>query len=335
MAGESGAPAPGIATNLVRDGRGYSFFQAMRLLRLFAGGPAAAGRDLISGILVRPNLALKFPETDLEAIEQGPGERLRVTANFLGLYGTSSPLPTFYTEELMEEARNDRHASRDFIDLLNHRLYPLLFEAWSKARPMVEVAEQRDHRFIGILFILIGLGEPTLRGQIPSPSRLLRYIGLLTLNPRSALGLETLLSDALGDLPVEVISCRLARVRIPDDQRIRLGTSAHALGTDAFVGEEMADRSGAITVRIGPVAYRRYARLLPEGPDYRVMEFFVRFYPSVPVDAEVELILEPSSARPACLGDSDYARLGLDTWLFSDGSEGELRASFWLRRWAQ
>jgi type VI secretion system protein ImpH len=335
MAGESGAPAPDIAADLARDGRAYGFFQAMRLLRLCDRGRAGTGPDARVAIRVRPNLALKFPETDLEAIERGPGDRLQVTANFLGLYGTSSPLPTFYTEELMEEARNDRHASRDFLDLLNHRLYPLLFEAWSRARPMIEVVEQRDHRFIGILFILIGLGEPILRNGIASPRRLLRYIGLLTMNPRSALAMETLLSDALGNLPVEVVSCRPARVRIPIDQRIRLGTYANLLGADAFVGEETADRSGAITIRIGPLAYERFARLLPDGPDYRLMEFFVRFYPSVPADAEVELILEPSSARPACLGDANYARLGLDTWLFGDDSEGERRAAFWLRRCAQ
>jgi len=35
------------------------------------------------------------------------GHRFLITATFLGLYGVSSPLPTFYTEDLMDEASQD------------------------------------------------------------------------------------------------------------------------------------------------------------------------------------------------------------------------------------
>lgn len=254
----------------------------------------------------------------------------RVTANFLGLYGTASPLPTFYTEDLIDERLRDLHASRELIDVLNDSLYPLLFEAWTKARPMIKVVEEQDPRLIERLFALIGLGDGRLRRRIPRSHGLLRYIGLLSQFPRSALGLQTLLSDALGNIPVLVISCLPIKVDIPFDQRLTLGASDRALGVDTFVGEQIDDRTSAIGIRIGPVSYDKFRKLLPGAHLYKALEFLTGFYAVHPVKAEIELILEPGSAGPISLGDPDHTRLGLDTWLFSGECEGDMRARFWL-----
>ena len=69
-----------------------------------------------------------------EQIELDADGRYRIEANFFGLYGVTSPLPTFYTEDLIDEMRQGHSAGRDFVDILHAALYPLLFRAWEKHR---------------------------------------------------------------------------------------------------------------------------------------------------------------------------------------------------------
>ncbi|MBW4964505.1 type VI secretion system baseplate subunit TssG, partial [Sulfitobacter sp. CW3] len=77
---------------LLANGRDYAFFQALRLLRLrFADDHAFS-----DGVRVRPGLGLGFPESDILAIDQDASGRYHLQASFFGLYGVTSPLPTFY-----------------------------------------------------------------------------------------------------------------------------------------------------------------------------------------------------------------------------------------------
>src|SRR5690606_24804533 len=99
MASENGSEDAALKARLLKSGGRYAFFQAWRLLRLM--GQAQAGSPV--DIRVRPNLTLDFPGTDLNSIEQLGPNRYRLTANFLGLYGVTSPLPNFITEDLLDE----------------------------------------------------------------------------------------------------------------------------------------------------------------------------------------------------------------------------------------
>ena len=125
-----------------------------------------------SHIRVRANLSLGFPDTDIDCIEPMPGrapggdDALRITANFFGLYGVSSPLPTFYTEDLLDDQREGRHARREFFDILHASLYPLLFEAWRKYRLQLRAVEgERRRRALDMLYAFAGLGSAPQRDR--------------------------------------------------------------------------------------------------------------------------------------------------------------------------
>ncbi|UCG67883.1 MAG: type VI secretion system baseplate subunit TssG, partial [Deltaproteobacteria bacterium] len=125
---------------LLEKGPAFSFFQIIRLLRLFSLKSSRTQKppsDFSETIRIKPNLSLAFPASDVESVQEvGDPEdpRFLITANFLGLYGSASPLPTFYTEDLIDEAAQDESVTRDFIDILNQRLFALLFECWGKYR---------------------------------------------------------------------------------------------------------------------------------------------------------------------------------------------------------
>jgi len=338
MAGEAGQPPADLTAELLEKGHAFSFLQVLRLLRFLGhaaenpedpSAPVPANRTL----RIRPGNSLAFPAADIAQIEKSAGEEpgFRVTATFLGLYGHASPLPTFYTEDLLEDETTDEPATREFLDIFNHRLFTLFFRCCMKYRLFFQVLEERNAGDLERLFCLLGLGEPGLRGEIPRSYSLSRYIGIMTQHPHSAWGLETLLRDAFRGVPVGVIQCFGRRVRIPPDQRLCLGHAGSRLGLDSVLGEEIEDRTGKIRLRIGPVDRATFQGLLPGSPGYERLAVLTRLYLQDPLEFDAELVLAARQARTASLGEATMSRLGLDTWIFSGEHIGETSAAFPLQ----
>lgn len=266
-------------------------------------------------IRIKTELSLAFPASDVVKIEEldHEGRLFWITVTFLGLYGSSSPLPTFYTEDLIEEAAEDFSVAKDFIDTINHRLYLLLFHCWGKYRQFLQVVEENNPKDLEKLFCLLGLGEEELREDLPEAYSLIRYIGLFTQFPRSALGLETLLQDALGETSIGVIPCLKRCVKIPPDQTLFLATSGNSLGEDSFLGEEIDDRMGKFRLQIGPLKTEPFHSLLPGTLHHKKLTSLTKFYLQDPLEYDLELILAAREAEKVCLGGPMWSRLGWDT----------------------
>ena len=335
MAGQAGQPPADLTADLLERGHAYSFLQVLRLLRLLGhtAEVPADGAEAAPLLNIRPENSLAFPAADVASVEKTGGDEagFRVTATFLGLYGHASPLPTFYTEDLLEDETADEPAAREFLDIFNHRLFALYFRCSLKYRLFFRVCEERSAEDLERLYCLLGLGEPELRQGIPDAQSLLRYVGILTQHPHSAWGLETMLRDAFPGVPVRVLQCVRRRVRIPDDQRMRLGRAGCRLGVDSVLGAEVEDRSGKIRLRVGPVGLAAFHRLLPGSGEHGRLALLTRLYLQDPLDRDVELVLADGKARTTRLGDAAMSRLGLDTWVFSGDRIGEAGAVFPLQ----
>jgi type VI secretion system protein ImpH len=342
MAGQTGGSSPDLKSDvsaalkleLLKEAHAFSFFQVIRLLRCydrrsFEHQPPAS--DFSDNIRVKPNLSLAFPSSDVETVEEQEDhedQRFLITANFLGLYGSSSPLPTFYTEDLIDEELQDESVARDFIDITNQRLFALLFRCWSKYRLHLKVLEEKSQQQIEQLFCLLGLGETLLRQDIPEPYKLLRYIGLFTQFPRSAMGLKTLLQNALAEISVEVIPCIQRKAKIPDSQTLRTGISGSSLGVNSYLGNEIDDRMGKFRLQLGPLRRTDFHKFIPGTDGFKWLTFLTEMYIVEPLVFDVELIMASGEARTVCLGDPSRSTLGVDSWTFSADEWGEVRAIF-------
>ncbi|MEW5724750.1 MAG: type VI secretion system baseplate subunit TssG [Thermodesulfobacteriota bacterium] len=322
MASPHRRPPVDLTRDLFEHPRSYSFFQAVRLLRLFAGEGARTNDELLfhEVLRVRPLLSLSFPGTDLSNVEEAPPGsiyRYRITATFLGLYGPSSPLPTHYTEDLLDEAGEDKTVTRDFLDIYSNPFFRLFFKGWSRNRWYVKITEEEATEYLERLFCLLGLGSPELQEAVPRSRRMLRYIGLFTQFPRSAMGLATLLTDALDVPSVEVIPNVPRQVRIPADQRCYLGRQATVLGEDCHLGEQIADRMGKIRIRVEGLDEDKFHAVLPQRPLFDEISTLTDVYLNQPLEREIELALKPREAHTAVVGQPHWSLLGYDTWLFS------------------
>jgi len=324
MAREDGGQASDLKSRLLKEGKRYSFTQAFRLLRYVLHkdmGPGVHEQDVEKRIRARPDLSLAFPETDVASIEEFPDRpgRFLVTATFLGLYGTSSPLPTFYTEDLLLERAGDQSISSDFIDIFNTSLYSLYFRCWSKYRLFFNLVEEIDQEALERLYCLIGLSGKKLQESVENPHEKLRYAGLMTQLPRCAEGLRSLLSDVLHAPGIRIVQCVERTVEIPKEQRFILGVSGNILGEEACLGSDISERLGKFRVRVGPLTGEDFNRYLPDKPDFHRLKSFIGFYLDQPLTWDLEAILVPGEAATTKFGDEKRCRLGWNTWLFSDG----------------
>ncbi len=322
MADENGRPTAKLTERLLREGRRFSFIQAFRFLLLHLRRESSTDIDiseLVKKIRVRPELSLAFPGSDITKIEEStPPGGFMVTAAFLGLYGASSPLPTFYTEDLLQELGQDRSISREFYDIFNSRLYSLYFGIWKHYHLFFNIAENPDKDVLQRLYCLAGLDGEALRDSAENPYGMLRYIGLATQFPRSAGGLRALLADGLSEPAIHITQCKERIANIPEDQRLFLGTSGNILGEDTYLGEGIADRAGNFRVHIGPVNRETFDRYLPDQPDFQKLGQLIRFYLDQPLTWDVEVMLKPQDITTTVV--SSQAMLGCNTWIFSEGA---------------
>jgi type VI secretion system protein ImpH len=316
-----------LKRRLQQQGGKYSFFQALRLLRLIS---AADNSSQDAVVRVRPRLALGFPETDLEKIEHETSEKWRVTANFLGLYGVDSPLPTFYTEDLLVEQADGLSVNREFLDIPAQSIYPLFYQAWLKSKPALRVLEYGDQRMLQILYSFVGLELD--RGQLnrPAVGSLLICGSLYNQQTRTALGLKTILTACFAGATVEIRELEPTTDSIPMPQRCRLGMVASTLGENAHLGEYCRSLDGVVIV-MSDLTSELYFSLMPSGAAHSRLCFLVDYYLIEALPVRVELTLQEGQVTPTQLSAPIWSRLGLDSWLVTEHQSPNASMSFSLQ----
>src|SRR5713101_2915251 len=127
----------------------------------------------------------------------------RVVINFMGLAGPSGVLPLYYAELIVERIRQKDRAMLGFLDIFNHRMISLFYQAWEKYRFTIAYERGERDRFSHHLMDLIGVGTKLLEDRLSvRDDSLLFYAGLLAMHARSAAALQRILSDYF-DVPVE------------------------------------------------------------------------------------------------------------------------------------
>jgi type VI secretion system protein ImpH len=307
---------------LLDRGHRLPFVQIIRLLKLYLGkeqNRRLTNEELFRLIRVRPNLSLDFPGTDVVKVEEiHEGQvRFRITATFLGLYGSSSPLPTFYTEDLIEEEREGRHATREFLDIINHQFYNIYFQAWEKYNISHRFSEDESNRNYLMLFSLLGIAHPETRQFLEHDRRFLPYIGLACQKPRSAEGLRALISDMLQEPTVVVRQCVEYQAVITAEQRCFLGLKNSCLGEDAHLGSLVRDKMGRFQLEIGPVSGARFQEFLPDREIHELVLECVRFYCDESLLWDFNVKIKREDIKTCQIGNPSWGSLGWNTWLYS------------------
>lgn len=325
----SGVPAgPGaLAEHLAKEARTYAFFQAVELIqdRLDAGrevGTHTLAREEKVVFEVAHNLA--FPLSDVVSItptrtdasdEDATSERLKVMVSFLGLHGSDSPLPSYYTEQI---AQYDERGSltKAFFDFFHNRVIGLFHRSWRKFRYYRRYRPGGADAFSGWIFSLFGLGSRESRGQthIYWP-RMLCFAGMLSTRNRSPAMMAAVIAHAFRLSKVDVQEWIKRKVDIGPDQLTRLGQANASLGQTMVLGSQVPDYQGKIRICISDLTFARFQEFLPHGKDFRALTGLVEFMFRDQLAYDLKLGLLPREAHPLTLKSDCAGRLGWSSFL--------------------
>jgi type VI secretion system protein ImpH len=362
----------------LKEAHEINFFQAVYLLEnLFKGaGRPGTGDDMASEPLRFETLnSLAFPSSDLYKVlpplslqkqaelnaegkeaaayeagalpplarmpKEGRGP-LRLTLTFMGLYGVSSPLPSYFVDPITLR-KVEYFELKKFLDIFAHRLYSLFYRSWKKYRHYAQFRPEQPDDYTLRLLALTGQWPRRSKVRVAGESsefnlRRIPYARFLGNRVRSAKGLQQLLRGYFGFRRVQVKQFTPAWVDIP--VKTKLGLGGTALGLSTRIGDRMLDRMSRFTVEIGPLERPLFNRFLPTieavtaafhspknggeakpgreagaRPDLleQVREL-IDAYLRDPIDYEVKVLLEPEAGVIPALG-TEHARMGMGIWL--------------------
>ncbi len=347
MESATGQQNPPIIDALLKAPRSYSFVQAVRLMALHLSHAYGSHEAFLKhGLKVIPELTLGHPSTDIAALvplppreqdnahnsphnslsaetkqdKDAPAKNAyhplyELTATFLALYGTSSPLPTFYTEELIEEARLDYSASRDFLNIFNQALYQLYYRAFNHYKLPLRTLEQHDAQSLHMQYCFLGFGGEELRRDAHVNMADLRYIGFFAKQQRSAYSLQRALMLHTGLRRIHIEECVQRKLPIPREQRCTLGSAAATLG-DAVIGLRVHDIEGKFFIHLYDLDAAAITSYGAKGKKRQSLIYFLRQFLFDPL--EYDLVLhahEQTQNAGMCLGCASNKGLGNGTFL--------------------
>lgn len=322
MGTHDGPAAGSVAAQLEREPYRFDFYQAVRLLELLRPRaiPPGHGGSNPEPVSFRSKVGLDFPASDLVAAEfpADESEPVGLTVAFMGLAGGSGPLPAPFTDLVIQRNAARDFATRDFLDIFNHRLISFLYRSRKKHRVALNHRPPEQTEWARWLFDLSGLEYAARYRESRRWARsLLRYTGILCNQVRSMAGLEAMLSDCFRT-PVsgEQLLGRWLRIDARDQTRIgvRLGANQR-LGIDAVVGIRAWDQMGRIRLRLASLELPRLREFLPDGRAFKALKRIARMHLQQDIDVDLRLTLHPGQIAGSRLSLSKEVRLGWTSWL--------------------
>ena len=347
-----------LIDTLLKNGHRFSFFQVIRLLQMLSPDSPPVGHQgppQRECIRIVPDLTLGYNASDVSKItvaapsdetrsrglktpREDDGPRWEVHETFLGLYGTTSPLPLYYTEEMIELKRQatageSEGLGRKFLDLFHHRLLSLFYRCWEKYRIVAQFREDGTDWFSSRLLQMLHLAPEIFpEAHAVRPMDVMATAGHAVQQPRSATTLLGILREYFGPgIPIDIEQCVESRVDIPQEQRNSLGVENTTLGDDLSLGSRVPDRACTFRVIVGPLDADTFLDFLPPGKmTGRMRELIDLFNPDC-LQTEVELRLDKASI-PECRLSSSESLLGWSTWI-GNPPDGTSNVRFLFKDW--
>ncbi len=283
-----------VSKPLVASPKSYSFVALRQHLQALGVVPA--------DIRYAATPSLAHPASEVTELKHCPKQStFTIDVSFMGLYGTTSPLPTFYTERVIGNDDDNREV-RKFYDLFNHQATSLFYEAWCKYRFPQQYSHDNEDQFSAALLALMGLDKAQLSAlkHLGFPD-LINIAGLLIGGKGSVEALSQALNQLFSVVSVEISSLSCRHIEIPVDQLNQLGVTNAVLADTLVLGEQVADASG-ITVWITLEKADQQAEWLPGKKNNEMARELIELMLDSPTTYVIKTRVAETAGHDECLG---------------------------------
>lgn len=342
-----------LEESLLNDAYHFDFVQLVRILESLSPDVSSLGEGSnprFEALSIKSHVTLAVSSSEVQGLTRIPPDagtsleqsfnRFEAHINFLGLAGIQGPLPTPYTELLLDRIRQKDYSFKDFLDIFNHRLVSLWYRLQKKMTPIISGKLPYETRLGQSIFDLAGFPKASLFEATAIPQgALVNCAALFWQRPRSQEGLTTILKNYLGvKATVFPFQGRWQHAEARDltrlgpqafdfvpEQKTNLKGQYNRLGIDARLGTKSWNQQGGILIHIGPLKGEDFSRLLPSSPQghFGVLQALCRLYVGLEADVNISLEVAPQEIRPSPLGKT---ALGWNSWCL--GGDGHPQPKF-------
>jgi type VI secretion system protein ImpH len=309
----------------------FDLVQALRLIeRWQRHNGRARDDDVLPHVRFQNSLSMSFPASQIEALtatgtepitsstalqaalDNGDLKMITVTPAFLGFFGVNGMMPSFYTDDIVDQIGRDKYeGTRAFFDIFYNRTMALYFQAACKHRVQHRFDEDGAAAVLPMQLALAGRKASTR-----DDDAIAHYAALLRHRAVSADLIESVLADYF-ELPIRVEQFVSRYDRLGNGERCLLGVQSATLGEGAVLGERVHERHTRARVHIGPLSIADYENFLPGAPGAAALNQLLALFATPTIRFELRLILRAVDI-PTLGFDAPYGnRLGYDTCLVS------------------
>ena len=308
-----------LITQLKQDPFQFGLFQAASLLERIAlgQGDTASWGPSDHPVRFKSDITLGFPAGDIQSIRPEDSGSYQVYTSLMCLAGSRGPLPLVFTEMLLASRRNKDHAPVDFMDVFNHRLLHLLFQAKQKYHLSLGARHLADMPLLRFVDASASLGFREKKA-VNEEAIWLQHAALMGAAPRSMSSLLAMLQDRLG-IRFEAQQFFGEWLLIDPSEQASLGRglknkSAAQLGVNATLGIRAWHQGAGILLQAKNLTPQAYQKLLPGESCHRKLKWLVQQHQSSNYRVCLQIHLKDRHFKPAGLG-AQGPRLGLTAWL--------------------
>jgi len=294
-----------LSQRLRRDPQAFEWLQALLLLEREQPQADSLGSGTspqAEALKLRGPLTPLFAASQIESLEEIPGEPLTLISPMFGLGGPDGPLPYAYQEWLQQRARAKDHAPAEFLDLFQHRLLSLLYKVMRKHRIALGFTTPGASPVQAQLRALTGLLPKSLQERQAIPDcAVLACTALYADGRRSLAGFAAIVREQFA-VAVELSAYEGAWREIPRASRsvMKAGGRNLQLGRSAVAGTRVWDEHAGIRLTLGPLSSAQAGRFLPDGETHPALASLAALY--FGPDLDVKLVLLVRGAGPLQLG---------------------------------
>lgn len=271
---------------------------------------------IIEGIRFKSDIRLgayNAPIHRLVRLREG-AQPFLIWTRILSFAGTYGPFPFPYTERLLSN-RKDKSLS-NFLDIFHHRICLLWHKCYQKSSPALTMLKSIQHPLGRTLLNFAGFSGTSSR-ESPEVHYLLHLFPDLLWRQNVSIEALCVILSNLFTVKVDAIPFQEGIIICNPKEQTKIGVNTgryNQLSRNFLLGRSSLDQAFGILVKLGPMPFERYEKLIPFiGTYYKHLESVCRYLLGYQITIAFHFILKKTEIRPIVLGDKHY--LGFTTWL--------------------
>ena len=261
------------------------------------------------------NPKINFPVGDIEQLiilEEDGREVFQFLVNFLGLQGSSGPLPGSVLDEIAEEHNNNPIQSI-YLDFFNHHLITLFHQIWRKYKYYIKFNSNFSDNYSRNIMNLLGVSRDFIEFTHLNWHKIFYHLGIIQSGIRTKEALTSIIQHYfdLHDISLEEHVRKIVEVEV--EQKNQVGIKNVMLGENFILGDKVESFSNKFRVNINNLNLDEFHQFLPNTKKYRQLQELIRFLLKDPLPYDVLLGLHPDTKSTFILGKDNSSFLGWTT----------------------